>query len=68
MDSFRKSKQRNFKIKKLQHYIEAFVPSAQLITNQIYLDFKKLYDLKPILEEAGLYPIITNNQVQTARF
>jgi hypothetical protein len=48
--------------------VRGLVPSAQLITNQIYLDFKKLYDLKPILEDAGLYPIITNNQVHTARF
>ena len=40
------------------------VPLAQLITNQVYLDFKKLYDLKPVLEEAGLYPIVNNNQPQ----
>lgn len=41
-----------------------FVPDPQLITNQIYLGFKKLYDLKPILESAGLYPIPSNNQTQ----
>lgn len=42
-----------------------YVHFQQLITNQVYLGFKKLYDLKPILEEAGLYPI-TNNQIQVS--
>lgn len=44
--------------------LTGFVPLPQLITNQVYLDFKKLYDLKPVLEEAGLYPISNNNQPQ----
>jgi len=39
----------------------AFVLQPQLFTNQIYISFKKLYDLKPILEEVGLYPIQMNN-------
>lgn len=54
--------------KKNLPFLRGLVPTAQLITNQIYLDFKKIYDLKPILEEAGLYPIINNNQAQTAHF
>ena len=54
--------------KKNLSFLSGLVPSAQLITNQIYLDFKKLYDLKPILEEAGLYPIVNSNKAQTAHF
>lgn len=38
-------------------------PTIQ-ITNQVYLGFKKLYELKPVLEESGLYPtLLVNNQV-----
>ena len=40
----------------------ALVPLTKLITNQVYLDFKKLYDLKPVLEEAGLYPLAQPSQ------
>ncbi|MBT0572677.1 hypothetical protein OKE80_09220 [Riemerella anatipestifer] len=40
------------------------VAQAGVLTNQIYLDFKKFYDLKPVLEDAGLYPIPINNQLQ----
>lgn len=36
--------------------IRVFVPLQQLITNQVYIGFKNLYDLKPVLEQAGLYP------------
>lgn len=43
-------------------HLSCLVPTKQLITNQIYLDFKKLYDLKPVLEEAGLYPLHHNKQ------
>lgn len=56
--------QKMYKIKK-QAFQLAFVPTEQLITNQVYIGFKKLYDLKPVLEEAGLYSI-SNNLIQSA--
>jgi hypothetical protein len=33
------------------------VAPSGVFSNQIYPDFKKLYELKPILEEAGLFPL-----------
>jgi hypothetical protein len=38
------------------------VPLAELITNQLYEDLKKLYNLKPVLEQAGLYPLPITTQ------
>lgn len=45
-------------------YKSRFVPTTELFTNQIYESFRKLYELKPVLEQAGLYPIpssLSNN-------
>jgi len=53
------------KNKKASHFCKALkAPLTVDFSNQTYLDFKKLYDLKPVLEDAGLYPIINNNQQQ----
>jgi hypothetical protein len=37
------------------------VHKTKLLSNQVYLDFKKLYDLKPVIEQAGLYHLLNNN-------
>lgn len=34
-----------------------YVLFPQLFTNQFYVQLKELYNLKSVLEEAGLYPI-----------
>ncbi len=48
---------KNRKPIKIKGFERFFVPLEKLITNKVYLGFKKLYDLKPVLEEAGLYPL-----------
>jgi hypothetical protein len=44
------------------------VHKTKLFSNQVYLDFKNIYKLKTLLEESGLYPIVSNTSANNLSF